>query len=68
VDPSPNARFLVLNEMYHPRWRAFAGGRELEIEPTNLAMRGMLVPPGVTDVQLRFISPLEALWGSLLGR
>src|SRR4029453_10728424 len=25
IDPVDQPRFLVLNEMYHPRWRAFAG-------------------------------------------
>jgi hypothetical protein len=53
-DPIDHPRFLVLNELYHPRWRAVAGGRELQIFPTNVVMRGMLIPPGIGTVQLRF--------------
>jgi hypothetical protein len=55
LDPADQPRFLVLNEMYHPRWRAFAGHQELMIYPTNLVMRGLVVPPGATHIVLRFV-------------
>jgi len=55
VDPSREPRFLVLNELYHPRWKAFADGRELRIYPTNVVMRGLVVPPGTTRIELRFV-------------
>ncbi len=55
VDPAELPRFVVLNEMYHPRWRAFAGETELTIYPTNLVMRGLVAPPGVSRIVLRFV-------------
>jgi hypothetical protein len=57
VDPEAQPRFLVLNEMYYPGWKASADGRELPILPTNIVMRGLIVPPGVAEVQLRFVPP-----------
>ena len=55
VEPAPEVRFLVLNERYYPGWRATVDGRTAEIYPTNLVMRGMLVPAGATLVELRFV-------------
>jgi hypothetical protein len=54
VTPSEHPRFLVLNELYHPRWRAFANGKEVPIYPTNLCMRGIVVPPGATAIRFEF--------------
>jgi len=54
VDPSPEPRFLVLNEMYHPAWRATIDGRPAEIYPTNLVMRGLVVPADATTIELRY--------------
>jgi hypothetical protein len=54
VDPSSAARFLVLNEGYDARWKAYAGGQELPILATNLVMRGLVVPAGVRELSLRF--------------
>lgn len=55
---SDRARIVVLNELFHPDWHAYAGGRETAIYPTNILMRGVLVPAGATEVILRFKS-----WG-----
>lgn len=54
LDPSPERRFLVLNERYHPGWRAFAQTHELEVQRTNGYMRGLVVPPGVAHVSLSY--------------
>ena len=51
---SPRAKIVVLNELFHPDWRAYAGGRETTIYPINVLMRGVLVPAGATEVILRF--------------
>lgn len=70
VDPAETERFLVLNELYHPRWRAYAvdGERraELPVLPTNVVMRGLVVPPGVTEIELRFEPFLFSRWAWLL--
>jgi hypothetical protein len=65
VEPSDAERFLVVNEVYHPRWRAYADGQELKVWPTNLVMRGLVVPPGVGHVELRF-EPFLWTWPAWL--
>lgn len=54
VDPAAEDRFLVLNEMPHPGWVAWVDGQPAPIYPTNLVMRGILVPAGASTVELRF--------------
>jgi hypothetical protein len=54
VDASPRTRFLVINELYHPRWFAYAEGRELKVYPVNTVMRGIEIPAGATRVSLEF--------------
>ena len=44
VDPSVEERFLVLNELYHPAWQPGSMASR-PIYPTNLVMRGIVVPP-----------------------
>jgi len=53
---SGRRRLLVINEAYDRRWEAEADGQALAIYPTNLVMRGVVVPPGVTRVTLRYRS------------
>ena len=55
VEPRPERRFLILNELYHPRWHAFANGRELTVHPANVVMRGVAVPPDVSKIEFRFV-------------
>jgi len=55
VTPAPTERFLVLNERFHPRWHAYAGGREVRIYATNVFMRGVVVPPDVQRLSLRYV-------------
>jgi hypothetical protein len=59
VTPSSHDRFLVLNESYHPRWRAYVDTRPIDIYPTNLVMQGLVIPPDVDRVHLRF-EPLSS--------
>ncbi len=44
-------RFLVLNELYHPAWRAWVDGREGTIYPTNVVMQGLVMPAGAAAVE-----------------
>jgi hypothetical protein len=55
VEPRPEPRFLVLNELYHPRWRAYAAGREIPVHPVNVVMRGVAVPSDVSEIEFRFV-------------
>ena len=50
VDPAPAERFLVLNELYFPRWSATIQGNTTPIYPTNAVMRGVVVPAGATKI------------------
>jgi len=54
LEPLDADRFLVANELYHPRWKAYAGESELTVYRTNQFMRGILVPAGVTRVEMRY--------------
>lgn len=63
VDPASTDRFLVLNEMYHPSWSAWVDGQPTRIYPTNLVMRGILVPAGATTVELRYIPFIASPYG-----
>jgi hypothetical protein len=69
VDPANAQRFLIVNELYHPNWRAYGhgpGGRtELRIWPTNVIMRGLFVPPGITEIEMRF-EPFLLRWTAIL--
>jgi len=55
VAPTPDDRFLVLNELYHPAWRAWVDDQPATIYPTNVVMRGIMVPAGASTVELRFV-------------
>lgn len=54
VDPTGEDRFLVLNELYHPAWQARVDGVPTTIYPTNVVMRGLLVPAGASTIELSF--------------
>ena len=45
-------RFLVVNERYDPYWRAYVDGKRATVYPTNVAMRGVIVPPGAGEVSM----------------
>jgi len=61
LEPADVQRFLVVDELYHPGWHAYAGSTELKVWPTNIVMRGILVPAGVTDIELRY-EPFFLSW------
>jgi hypothetical protein len=63
LDPAGEDRFLVLNELYHPAWHATVDGVPATIYPTNLVMRGILVPAGATTVELRYIPFIASPYG-----
>jgi hypothetical protein len=61
VDAAAEERFLVLNEMFSPRWKAYAGAEELPVLATNTVMRGLIVPPGVRQIEMRYF-PFISSW------
>lgn len=55
VNSSGNC-FLLLNEVYYPDWKAYLDGKEIPIYQTNYFMRGVVVPKGNHDLELKFYS------------
>src|SRR5262249_6898360 len=55
VTPSTRERFLVVNERYHPDWRASDDTGPLRMFSTNIVMMGIQIPPGSDHVRLRFV-------------
>ena len=64
VAPSEKKRFVVLNQTYNPAWRVFAGNATYDTYPTNLVMTGILVPPNIAHVELKFV-PFSTRWRAI---
>jgi hypothetical protein len=47
-------RFLTISEIWHPGWRAFIDGEELELHRTDVALMGAWIPPGKHRIELLF--------------
>jgi hypothetical protein len=53
--------FLVLSETYYPGWKAWLDGKPAPIYPTDIAFRGLVVPPGNHDVRMEFRPTILAI-------
>jgi hypothetical protein len=51
---APQGGILVLNDIWHPWWRASVGGRPAEILKANVVFRAVVVPPGTHPVRFSF--------------
>jgi hypothetical protein len=45
---------LVLADVWYPGWRAYVGNREVPILRVNHALRGVVLPAGCGELQMRF--------------
>jgi hypothetical protein len=65
-EPVAAERFLVVNELWTPRWSASIDGKDTKVYPVNMVMRGVFVPPGASSVTLTYTPtvsrPLARLW------
>jgi hypothetical protein len=65
-EPAAAERFLVVNELWTPRWSASIEGKAAKVYPANVVMRGVFVPPGASSVTLTYAptvrKPLARLW------
>ncbi|MBV9359538.1 MAG: hypothetical protein JO023_28850 [Chloroflexi bacterium] len=59
---SDQPRFLVVNDMWDHGWSAVAGNQPVPVWPTNVAMRGIPIPPGASHLELVYHSFLWWLW------
>ena len=58
---TPVAGFVVLNDIWHPWWKAEVDGVETEILRANVLFRAVQVPAGTHKVRFSF----QPLWGAL---
>ena len=52
LTPSQEDQLLFLSVLHRPEWQATSGGRPLPVESVAGAFLGVLIPTGVTDVEL----------------
>jgi hypothetical protein len=61
---APNGGFLVLNDAWHPWWRAEVDGRPADILKANVLFRAVPIGPGTHRVHFAF-EPLRGAWEEL---
>ncbi len=61
---APTGGFLVLNDVWHPWWRATIDGRPTEILKANVLFRAVELEPGRHHVHFEF-DPLRGAWDEL---
>jgi hypothetical protein len=59
--------FVILNDVWHPWWRATVDGQEVQILRANVLFRAVAVPAGRHDVRFEF-KPLTGAFGELTDR
>jgi hypothetical protein len=62
---SATPAYLVTSEANYPGWRAWIDGEEEPIHYTNVAFRGLPIPPGMHKVTFRF-APAILTWSAFL--
>jgi hypothetical protein len=64
---APDGGFVVLNDVWHPWWRAEVDGRATDILKANVLFRAVPVGPGIHRVHFAF-EPLQGAWEELKER
>lgn len=54
VTPAGEPTLLFVSQQFHPQWRAYAAGAELETVRIDGFWQGVRLPPGTDSVELRF--------------
>ncbi|MEP7341505.1 MAG: YfhO family protein [Acidobacteriota bacterium] len=50
-------RLLVLSEVYYRGWDAWIDGDQQPVKRVNYTLRGLLVPPGIHEIEFRYTAP-----------
>lgn len=53
---SASEKLLVISEVYYPDWKAFLNGKEIEIQKINYFMRGVIIPKGTHQLEMKYKS------------
>lgn len=64
---SPDGGWAVLNDVWHPWWRAAINGRPAPVLKANVLFRAIEVPPGRHTIRFVF-RPLSGAWRQWAGR
>lgn len=62
----PEKKYLVFNDAYHSDWRAEIDGISAEVYRSNLAFKGLWIPPGTHLVTFKFGQPLKNVLNVIL--
>ena len=54
----PGEKFLVYTDSYHKAWKAWVNGKPAVIERTNMAFKGLRLPPGTNDIEMLYSAPM----------
>ena len=57
---SAGARVLVVSENYQSNWSVWVDGEEAEMMRVNYVWKGVALPPGEHEVEMRYFSPVLA--------
>jgi hypothetical protein len=60
--PVDTETVLFISQQLHPYWSARSGGRELETVRINGLYQGVRLPPGTSEVELRFLPLARWAW------
>ena len=58
-------QFLIINELYTPRWIVLIDGVESNIYPANIFMRGIMIPAGAQKIDMIY-RPFEKSYLALI--
>jgi hypothetical protein len=64
---APGGGILLLNDVWHPWWRASIDGNETELLQANIIFRAVAVPRGRHVVRFEF-RPFAGAWTELVGK
>lgn len=64
---TPATAILLLNDRFHPSWKAYVDGKPVEIMRANYIARAIKLDPGKHHVEFHFEAGGKALYITLLG-